>query len=254
MSIKKSHYNYIKQFQANDLDGIEFINGVPKVVFIFWFSHQDYIPEFSARRFGALQSLITNINVPIIFITNENYNKWEIPEHPIHEGFKYLSGNHKSDYFRAYLLYHYGGGYHDIKWREKSWENEWEKFSNPNIWIIGRRELKAEYIGYNPDKNEQWVQNEFQKLITMGWVISRPKNNYFGKLLKRIEEILTLKITELKLKSAPNSRCGIGNGCNENEYPLRWLEIMGEISHPLLLNYTEHIEYTLPDILYKTYK
>lgn len=237
-----------------NLEEIEIINGVPKVVFIFWFSHLDYTPEFSVRRFNALQSLINNLKVPVIIITNENYKSWEVPKHPIHEGFKYLSGNHKADYLRAYLLCYYGGGYHDIKWRVKSWENEWDKFSDTNIWIVGRRELKADYIGYDPEKDEKWVQQEFNKIITMGWVISRPDNEYFNILMDKINEKLNNKIDTLKLKPAPISRCGIGNGCDKNEYPLRWLEIMGEISHPLLLNYTKHIDFTLPDILYKAYK
>jgi mannosyltransferase OCH1-like enzyme len=127
MSIGKYHYRFIKQFMKKDLNNIKITNGVPQVVFIFWFSNSDYIPCFSIRRFAALQSLISNIKVPIIIITQENINDWEVKNNTIHEGFKYLSGIHKSDYLRAYFLYHYGGGYHDIKYREKSWENEWEK-------------------------------------------------------------------------------------------------------------------------------
>lgn len=252
--IGKYQYNYIKKYMKNNLDGIEYINGVPRVVFIFWFSNKEYLIEFTVRRYNALQSLINNIKVPVIIITNENYKNWEVNDHPIHEGFSYLSGNHKSDYLRAYILYHYGGGYHDIKWREKSWENEWEKFSNDNIWIIGRREIRSDNIGYNPLKNEQWVQNEYLKLITFGWVICRQKNEYLKILLNKINNILTDKLEELKYNPAPNSRCGNCVNCSENDYPLRWLELMGEISHPLQLNYTQYIDYTLPDILYKTYK
>ena len=254
MSIKKTHLNYLKQFIKNNLDGIEIVNGVPKVVFIFWFSNTDYTPEFTVRRFNALRSLVDNLKVPVIIITNDNLKCWEVPQYPIHEGFKYLSGNHKSDYLRAYILCHYGGGYHDIKWREKSWENEWDKFLNPNIWVIGRRELKEDYIAYNPEKDEKWVQQEFNKLVTMGWVISKPYNEYIQTLINKINEKLDSKIEILKLKPAPKSRCGVGNGCEENEYTLRWLELMGEIFHPLLLNYTSHIDFTLPDILYKIYK
>ena len=136
----------------------------------------------------------------------------------------------------------------------KTWFNEWEKFNDPKIWLIGRREFKEDCIAYNPDKNNKWVQKEYNKLITMGWIISKPKNEFIRLLLNEIESILNNKFELLKLKPAPKSRCGIGNGCTENEYPLRWLEILGEISHPLLLNFTEHIDYTLPDILYKTYK
>ena len=262
MSIKKYHYNYLKQFMKNDLTNIEIINGVPKVVYIFWFSHLEHIPEFTIRRFNALQSLINNIKIPVIIITQENYKFWILKEHPLVKSFKYLSGVHKSDYLRVYILYHYGGGYHDIKWREKSWENEWNKFENNNIWFIGRREFKKEQIGYNPFLYEKTIQEQYlktiqeqySKMITMSWIISKPYNNCMKIMLHEIETILNNKLTELELNPAPISRCGIGVGCNENEYPLRWLEILGEIFHPLILNYTEHIDYTLPDILYKTYK
>ena len=37
----------------------------------------------------------------------------------------------------------------------------------------------------------------------------------------------------------------------ENNYPLRWLEVMGEIFHPLMLKYGDHIKFGLPDALKK---
>jgi len=253
MSIGKYHYRFIKQFMKKDLNNIKITNGVPQVVFIFWFSHSEYIPSFSIRRFASLQSLISNIKVPVIIITQENINDWEVKNNTIHEGFKYLSGNHKSDYLRAYFLYHYGGGYHDIKYREKSWENEWEKFTDSNIWIIGRKELSSDCIGYNHEKNEQWVKNKFDKLVTFGWVICRPKNEFLFELFKKINEIMQNKLHLLKTNPALNPRCSKSYNCNNN-YPIRWLEIMEEISHPLMLNYINHINYTLPDIQYKPYK
>jgi len=173
--IGKYQYEYISQFTKKNMDNIEYCDGVPKVVFIFWFSNKDYIPEFTARRFNALQSLIQNIKVQVIIITKENYKNFEISDAPYNKSFEYLSGNHKSDYLRAYLLCHYGGGYHDIKWREKSWDREWDKFKE-NIWIIGRRELKSDNIGYG--ENQEWVKEKYESLITMGWVIMRKNNEY----------------------------------------------------------------------------
>mgnify|MGYP001600885643 CR=1 FL=1 len=41
----------------------------------------------------------------------------------------------------------------------------------------------------------------------------------------------------------------------ENAYPIRWLEILGEIFHPLMLKYTDHIKFGLPDaVKSKRYK
>jgi hypothetical protein len=37
----------------------------------------------------------------------------------------------------------------------------------------------------------------------------------------------------------------------KNNYLLRWLEVMGEIFHPLMLKYNEHIKFGLQDDLKK---
>lgn len=34
---------------------------------------------------------------------------------PLHPSYSFLSGVHRSDYLRCYLMHHYGGGYSDIK-------------------------------------------------------------------------------------------------------------------------------------------
>ena len=175
-------------------------------------------------------------------------------EQPIHPAFNYLSANHKSDYVRAYMLYHYGGGYHDIKFREKSWENEWDKFQNKDIWMVGRRETYEDAIGFPP--GEEWLKKEFSKLITMGWIITRPKTEYLERLYNKIHEVLSSKLELLQKNPAICPRQTEQTDINNPEYlyPLRWLEIMGEIFHKLLLEFTDKIDYSLPDILYKNYK
>ena len=254
-SISKSHYKFIKQYMKTSLNDIIYVNNIPKVVYIFWFSHTDITPAFTIRRFNALNSLINGLKVPVIIITSENYKFFEKKEYPIHEGFNYLSGNHKSDYLRAYMLHHYGGGYHDIKFREKSWENEWEKLSDPNYWILGRQEFYEDAIGYPP--NCEYLKKEYNKLVTMGWVICRPNNEYTKELLDTIHTTLDNCIE--KLKECPATKPRFPEPIdidinNKIKYPLRWLELMGEISHTLMLKYNSHILFGLPDILYKTYK
>lgn len=253
--ITKSYYKYIQPYIRNNFSNIEIINGVKKVVYICWFGHNlDYLPNFTTRRFNALVTIIKNIGVPIIIITKDNYKYFEVKEHPIHPAFKYLSGNHKSDYLRAYMLYHHGGGYHDIKFREKSWNLEWNKFSNPNIWMIGRRELNSDCIGYVP--GNEWIKEKYQQLVTMGWIISRPQTEYLSRLLNAIHNILDNKLNDIINNPAiqPRQEHQIITDKSNYLYPLRWLEIMGEIMHPLQLEYTQYIDYSLPDILYKTYK
>ena len=244
--MRKTQKIFLIPYMQYSLDKITYINDVPKVVFICWFGQMDLEPEFTIRRYNALVSLITNIKVPVIFLTRQNYKSFEKQDFPYHQAFQYLSGNHKSDYLRAYMLHHYGGGYHDIKFRESSWENEWEKFKDPNVWMVGRREMKPDVIGHIS------VKEHYSKLATMGWIICKHNTPYTQELLNSINTILDKHLSDLILYPALKPRYPDEDA--NIKYPLRWLEIMGEIFHPIMFKYHQHIEYGLPDILYKTYK
>ena len=157
------------------------------------------------------------------------------------------------------MLHHYGGAYHDVKWRIDSWENEWKKDNwtkDENIWIYGRRETYEGAIGYPPGMKH--IQKEYNKLVTMGWVICKKNTKYTNELLNKIENMLEVKY--LKLIKYPGYK-SFGyysdkafSPAEENNYPLRWLEVMGEIFHPLMLKYNEHIKFGLKDALKKRYK
>ena len=258
ISSEESQEEYLKKFVKYNFDGIEFINNVPKVVFICWFGgYQVENPEMSPKRFEAFKSLVKNIGVPVILITKDNYKNFIKNTHPLHKSFEYLTGNHKSDYLRSYFLHHYGGGYHDIKFRSKDWKECWgEWLKDDNIWMYGRREKYEGAIGYPPGK--KYLQKEYNKLATMGWIICKPNTEYTKRLLTKIEEILEEKYEKLLKKPGYNSGGYYSENpfqlAPENSYPLRWLEIMGEIFHPMMLEYKEYIKFGLPDADYKSYK
>ena len=124
---------FLKKYEKTNLDGIERVNGVPRVVYVCWFggfgggdsSDSVHVPFMSPNRFAAFQSLCANIDAPVILITGRTYTHWNVPESPVHPLFDRLSGVHKSDYFRCYMLHHYGGGYHDVKHRDTGWSGAW---------------------------------------------------------------------------------------------------------------------------------
>ena len=48
-------------------------------------------------------------------MTPANLQDWVVAGHPLHPAYNDLSLVHRSDYLRAYLLHHHGGGYCDLK-------------------------------------------------------------------------------------------------------------------------------------------
>lgn len=251
---------FFKKYIKTSFENIEYVNNVPKVVFVCWsggFTRN--LPLMSIKRFEAFKSLVENIDVPVILLTYMNYKFFEKKEHPIHHAFDYLSANHKSDYLRAYMLHYYGGAYHDVKWRIESWKDEWDKDNwtkNENIWIYGRRETYEGAIGYPPGMKH--IQKEYNRLVTMGWVICKKNTKYTTELLDKIENILDKKYSELikfpGYKSSGYYSDKQFSPAEENNYPLRWLELMGEFFHPLMLKYNNKIKFGLPDALKKSYK
>jgi glycosyltransferase involved in cell wall biosynthesis len=215
------------------------VNGLIRCVYLCWFGDQ-----MSSTRFTCVKSILKNIKVPVIYIALENYKNFELPDHPYHEGFSYLRNEHKADYIRSYVLYHYGGGYHDIKHRTSSWEDEWEKDNwtlDDNIWIYGRTERHPEWIAYPPGGDD--IRPFYASLVSMNYIIAKRHTPFLRELLDRIHEILDEKLDRLRAFPFPH-----------NEYPLRWCEILGEIYHPLMLHYKDHIKHGLPyvdDVPYK---
>ncbi|MEU5467039.1 hypothetical protein [Kocuria salsicia] len=48
-------------------------------------------------------------------VTPENLSDWVLPQHPLHRAYENLSLVCRSNYLRASLTHHHGGGYCDLK-------------------------------------------------------------------------------------------------------------------------------------------
>jgi hypothetical protein len=121
---------------------------------------------------------------------------------------------------------------------------------------VGRREMKPSWIAYPP--GSQNIRNHFNELATMGWVMCKSHTPYTKELLAKIHLTLDKHANMLRKHPAPKPRCCYSGTpyrkAPNNSYPLRWLEVMGEISHPLMLKYKSHIKFGLPDVHYKGYR
>ena len=235
------------------------IHNVPKIVYVCWFggykcNTYNSMMSITPNRMGAFNSMVYNIQSPVCLLTFDNFRRLIKPDFQVHRAFPFLSGVHKSDYARCYMLHHYGGGYHDIKYRDESWAECWEKdnwLEDDSIWMYGRREKDAEAIGYPPGM--QHIQSEYEKMITMGWIICKPYTPFTHDLMQQIHDKLDSVYDQLRiypgLKSSGYYADKPFDPVPEESYPLRWLELLGEIFHPLMLKYTDHIKFGLPDAL-----
>ena len=291
----ENNFEKNKNFKLCDRFACEYKNGIPYVTWVFWFG-----AEKKGHRKKAWESLSKNMDVPILYVDQDNFLKFEVEEHPIHrvvkdsmagsifsKGYKSyknenlnnnnnlkpkgLSYNHLSDYMRNYVLHHFGGAYHDIKFRSKGTnftKHFEEDFRDENVWLVGVndndtacQEKYLERVGLldqNQNQNEpfnsfnfknceEFVQKNKQKVVSGGAYIMRPKTKFTQEHLFQIEKTLDENQKAIFQFPAAFPRC-CGNAALpivKTSYPLAWAELHGNIFHPLQVKYSEHVRHGL---------
>lgn len=212
------------------LDACASAGSVPEILWVFWFG-----PPMSTNRARAFSTMEQILELPLILIKEDNLNsftKW-----PVHPAVEYLSGNHKSDYFRVYFMYYYGGAYSDIKHQVESWRKYFVLFENPEVWMVGVPEFPGGEA-FLPDK--EYPKNYYKILMSNCFMISRPMNEYLEEVHRLQNEDLDVRLPELKLHPSPDA----GRCCQEDPrgYPIRWAELMGELMHWVAKDYYKHFK------------
>ena len=228
---------------------------MPFVVWCYWEG-----PPMTGNRRLSFEYLQAHIQVPICLITPDNLHHFIVEGHPLPRAFNQLSIVHRSDYIRAYLLHHYGGGWHDIKATEVSYEKVWEEFRNDAIWIVGKREIaKGAAKIYNADGD--FVPDHYQKLIAVPSWVGRPQTSLSADLLSGIEAIIEQNADTLFMYPAKHPREKRISSRNPIKrlftiikfkyqkrsihYPLDWT-LFGNVFHPAILKYHQHVSFKLP--------
>lgn len=204
-----------------------------KRIFVFWTGDN----PMSDNRRRCLESLRKNSGVPVILITQDNLKEYVLPDHPLPSEFHFLSLVHKADYLRSYFMYHYGGGYCDVKSITGSWDYSFDLLnSSPKKSGLGYQEIKGGVAFIQPDSEfpASLVYNlnydmrmHYKELIGNGAYIFKPKSLIFENLLK--EQDRRLKKYGKELIKYPGNIMGDNVG-----YPLPWSYILGQIFHPIV--------------------
>jgi len=249
---------------------------VPPVVWTFWL--HDYPLEGAALQ--NYNSLPVTLDNDVQLVTTKSLALYNVTEWPFHPALAYLAPNHKLDYIHAYWMHHYGGGVLPIKERMKNstWTAKFDYIGdNETFWFLGEpsaeavtcdesnvgdvwcKELqwktkgassyKAMHQGmssWEPSKGPccskvlQYFQNNTGRWPNHEGYIVRKQTGFTKDLLTMVDQHLTAKLAQLKAHAPPSEPCCMTK--NEN-YPLRWEELRGEILSVLLQRYSEHIKY-----------
>ena len=212
-----------------------------EIIWTFWTGTN---PLTEARK-KSLENLKKVTKAEVIVVTPENLASYIKPESPFHPGYEYLSLTGRSDYLRAYFMYHHGGGYSDIKESLGSWKRGFALLeARSDIWMIGTCEKKPTHVGYQEDE-EFWkvLQTNYKSLPENGAYIGRAGSPLFKEILDEIHRILDKHLDSLKAVVACPIRARKDDGSG---YPLRWTEVGGSIVHKIAYKYRKHIAFALP--------
>lgn len=222
----------------------------PRVVFCFWTGYN----EMSQTRKLCLDQMHNLIDVPIICITPDKLSDYIVHGYPLHPAYEFLSLTHKADYLRMYFMYHYGGGYSDIKRSTGSWRRAFDELrQDDSKWANGYQEVE----GGVPTGIQDWKDTEgvsmvkypelnveYKKLIGNGAYVFRPRTPLGKEWYTQVHKILDEMMPELTKHPASHARDSFGE--NGSMYPIRWSGILADIFHPLCHKYSSRLLQTVP--------
>jgi len=191
----------------------------------------------SENRRACLESIqLTNDDCNVTLVTPLNLPEYIVPGRPLHPAYELLSLNHRSDYLRAYLMHHYGGGYCDIKRVHSNWADAFDQVrDNPKIWMAGYRAPSSREVGGRDPKLGPELRRRYRRLLGFGAFICRPRTPLTAEWLREVERRLDLYHRQLV------ENPGNDNGSNSG-YPIAWIELGIDIIHPLQLKYHDTLE------------
>lgn len=206
------------------------LNKAPEIIYVFWTGTN----EITENRKKGLHSIVQNSRVEVKLITPENLGEYVLENYPFHPAYKYLSLVHKSDYLRCYFMYHYGGGYSDVKGCVNSWKMAFKRLNNSDKYTLGYRELGRGRIAITNTSLDSYMPKHSFQSIGISAFIFKPKSALTAEWMTELHNRLDCFYEDLKKNS------GDTYGRNSG-YPIMWDQILGQIVFPLYFKYIKCI-------------
>lgn len=205
---------------------------VPNVIWSFWTGDNPLSP---AREEGLASMRRLNPHTPIEFITPERLDDFIVAGHPLHPAYEFLSLNHRSDYLRAYFLYHFGGGYSDIKTLKQTWLPAFERLREQgDKWALGTSLSDPKWAGNPPGRLGKHVRRYYQTVLSGTSFMCRSRNPLVAEWLREVERVLDYAYPALR--ESPGQTWG-----QHSDYPMEWMAVQGNILQPLCLKYQDRL-------------
>lgn len=207
---------------------------IDRVIYIFWTGDNEITPN----RLEGIKSLEKVTGVTVKLITPKNLPDYIKEGDPLPEAYEYLSYVHRADYLRTYFMYHYGGGYADIKPATASWKDAFTRLEESSAYAIGYPEVGfwgvanrgVENMNLKNDLHYYW-----RYLIGNGAYICRPYTPFVTEWYEETKKRVIGYTEQLREHPAQDPF-----GKNPN-YPIPWEGILGEVFHPLCLKYHDKL-------------
>ena len=210
------------------------VGKVDRVIYVFWTGDNEITPN----RLKGIKSLEKVSGIRVQLITPKNLPQYIKEDDPLPEAYQYLSFVHRSDFLRGYFMYHYGGGYADIKTYFKSWVPAFDKLDSSDAYALGYPEVGWVGVANSTVSNTN-LKNDlavnWSLLIGNGAFICRPHTRFTAEWYSTSRSRL-LEYTE-KLRKHP-ARDGYGTNA---DYPIEWTCLQGGIFHPYCLKYHDRL-------------
>ncbi len=221
------------------------INGLDREYIFFMWPGDDQIPM---DRVAEIISILSNSRCAGVFVDHRNYHKWELPEAPFHPALPYLSQTNKSDYLRIYLMHHYGGGYTDVKFTYKPWDQAFETLRNSEAMALGYPISSASQVAMNPNFENTaelaLYKEHYHRFIGHVAFIFKPQTPLTQRLYDRSHALLDEKFEQLKRHPARHPKDAVGKVLPDgsvSEYPLHYVELGPDIFTQCTFEYRDHI-------------
>lgn len=206
----------------------------PRKLYLFW-TGENEITQNRAKSVEYLRS--NNQDIDIIIVTNDNLSDFIVPGYPLHERYYDLSYVHRSDYLRAYFMYHHGGAYLDIKPFSGRISEMINRLNlDSSIWGVG--DPDAYGAGVLPAGGRLAVDAKihYSRTLSQFCFAFRPKTPFAAEWLTEVERRLDYFSVDLKRFPAQGPL-----GVENPNYPIPWFSILSAVIRPLSLKYSGKI-------------